>query len=125
MNRLGAPMMDEQHARQRRLDHPPHRPDIKIERKVPFRVCRIQHRAMMHEARAVEQDVGLRLGNTLFDRGAVAHIQYESFDVFMANASAFTSVANTLAPSLAMAKADARPIPCAAAVMIARFPASL
>ena len=65
-----------QHARQERADRAVHRLDVEVERKIPVFVGAIQHRAVMHEARGIEQDVGLAgaLGHG-GDRCAVARIE--------------------------------------------------
>ena len=61
------PLPLRQHARQERLDRAVHGLDVEVEGEVPVLVGAVEHRAVMHEARRVEQHVdraqplGLRL----------------------------------------------------------------
>ena len=65
-----------QHAGHHGLDHPKLRPHIELKGEVPIGVGGFEHRAVVHKARAVEQDVNRRQGRHLArDGGFVEHIQ--------------------------------------------------
>ena len=65
-----------QHAGHHGLDHPKLRPHIELKGEVPIGVCGFEHRAVVHKARAVEQDVDGRQGRHLARDGRfIEHIQ--------------------------------------------------
>ena len=87
----------------------------------------VQDGAGVDDAGAVEEHVDRAdLGGERRDLRAVGHVERARLAArsSVASACAFTSVAITRAPSRMKASALARPMPCAAAVISARFPAS-
>ena len=119
-----------EHAGQEGADGAVHRLHVEVEGKIPVLLRAFQHRAVMHEAGAVEEHVDLadRRGELFHRRGVAARSSASSRATPASSSpSSFatsTSVAITSAPSRANASAVARPIPCPAAVRNARLPSS-
>ena len=103
---------------------------LRSKAKSPLLVGGVEHRAVMDEARAIEQHVD-RAG--LLGEGAdgrlVEHVELAACGCpatpsSAASLPASTSVAQTVAPSRAKARAVAAPIPCPAAVTTQTLPFS-
>jgi hypothetical protein len=105
-------------AGQKRLDHAIVRLDVEIERKVPVLFVAVEHRAVVHEAGAVEQDVnGAGLTHRRGDVVVLEHVEHERVERRPGpRPSGLEGLAiddrwRTLAPSRAMASAEALPMP--------------
>ena len=68
-----------QHARQERLDGAVHGLDVEVEGEVPVGIGGVEHRAVMHEARRVEQHVdGPEPLRQRLDGGRVARVELDA-----------------------------------------------
>ena len=119
-----------EHARQEGADRPVHRLHVEVEGEIPVLLGAFEHRAVMHEAGAVEEHVDradrprrARPPPSVSSTSAPRAAPRRPPRARRACARS-TSVAITSAPSRANASAVARPMPCPAAVRNARLPSS-
>ena len=72
-----------QHPRQERARDEEHRLHVDVERLVPVLRLGVEHRAVVHDAGAVEQNVDVAdLLRRLGDGGLVGHVQHPRADAF-------------------------------------------
>ena len=123
-----------EHRGQQRADQPVHRRDVQVQRERPRFVVAVEDRAVVHEARAVEQHVERvrsrraprRPARPSSSRRVASRPRARrSAASSRTSAASLMSVASTSAPSLANRSAVARPMPCPAAVTSARLPCNL
>ena len=121
-----------QHAWQSGAHCAEHGPHIQIESEVPIVIGRVQDRTVVHKTRTVKQCIRRRRFSTPFATSASsAYIHAERCDIWRFIRESLQSFIvditrkNLWAPSAAIISADARPIPCPAAVTSTRFPLSL